>query len=81
VPIGGGGRAGLPGRQGEILEQHQVELTPSPPPSLDTNHKNNIAYDLIHRHIWTCILRTETGETYTEIIQINTNSFFWSNIK
>jgi hypothetical protein len=27
VPIGGGGWAGLPGRQGEVLEQHQVELS------------------------------------------------------
>jgi len=46
VPKGGGGRAGLPGRQGEVLEQHQVELS-----TLNTAYDSSVAYDLIHTYI------------------------------
>ncbi len=81
--LGGGGRAGLPGRQGEVLEQHQVELS-----TLNTAYDSIVAYDLIHTYIWTCNLRTETGEAYTEIIQMKTIIFlnmhlfsFYSNRK
>jgi hypothetical protein len=71
VCLGGGGWAGLPGRQGEVLEQHQVELS-----TLNTVYDSSVAYDLIHTYIWTCILRIEDGEAHKEKIQINTNSFF-----